>query len=213
MLTGSNPGASTNRVVKALRAGRFVVCPPGSRVGSSLAITSGLAMCKRASPGRSTTERKRAGRYRRGSSTAKDSHRASLGGSGATYSPRSWGGPQAREGWLRVDLAVERKKVGAYGQVISEKQNIEPDIRLRHPRRFRCLTTTPTRPERFTSSSTSIRGKPKAVVGVGARLKPGGEFAIECPCLEKIVALARSPSARRGSCIGGCTVTRGWKTR
>jgi hypothetical protein len=27
MLTGSNPGASTNRVVKALRAGRFVVTP------------------------------------------------------------------------------------------------------------------------------------------------------------------------------------------
>ena len=27
LVTGSNPGASSNRVVKALRAGRFVVCP------------------------------------------------------------------------------------------------------------------------------------------------------------------------------------------
>lgn len=30
MLTGSNPGASANRVVKAIRAGRFVVCPEDS---------------------------------------------------------------------------------------------------------------------------------------------------------------------------------------
>jgi len=27
LMTGTNPGASTNRVVKAIRAGRFVVCP------------------------------------------------------------------------------------------------------------------------------------------------------------------------------------------
>jgi SAM-dependent methyltransferase len=104
------------------------------------------------------------------------------------------GAGHARDtGWVRLDLALERQKVGAYGQVISEKQNIEPDIV--------CDIRDIPLPDDYADKARAIHviehfypwEALKAVKEWVRVIKPGGELAIECPCLEKVVALAQVP--------------------
>jgi hypothetical protein len=104
MLTGNNPGASANRAVKALRAGRFVVCParqPGSR-GKTCRTTSGSAMCAKASPGHLNNREEACQEDRSGPAIhAGEIFPERDRRSGWKYSPRHWMRRQENRGLAR----------------------------------------------------------------------------------------------------------------
>jgi SAM-dependent methyltransferase len=101
-------------------------------------------------------------------------------------------GHKHEEGWLRVDLPVERKKVVG-GMVDIADRAIDPDI----PCDLRAIPL----PDNYADGARAIHviehfqpWEATKLVREWVRvLKPGAELAIECPCLDKIIKLFDVP--------------------
>ncbi len=103
-------------------------------------------------------------------------------------------GHQKAEGWVKLDLPVERKKIATEtGQPMDEARPLNPDVE--------CDFFALPFPDDYADEARAIHviehiypwdvdSTLKEWIRV---LKPGGQLAIECPCLDKIVALYAVP--------------------
>jgi predicted SAM-dependent methyltransferase len=103
-------------------------------------------------------------------------------------------GHKKEEGWLRVDLDVDRKKVSYKdGSVAEQARPLTPDIVAD----IRALPLPDDMADKARAIHVIEHFYPWEAVPLLKEwvrvLKPGGELAIECPCLEKIMALFNVP--------------------
>ena len=103
-------------------------------------------------------------------------------------------GHKHEAGWIAVDFAVERKKCTTKGGVTERGAPILPDVEAD----LRALPF----PDNYADEARAIHviehfqvwDAPNALREWVRVLKPGGELAIECPCLDKIVKLFDVPN-------------------
>jgi ubiquinone/menaquinone biosynthesis C-methylase UbiE len=102
-------------------------------------------------------------------------------------------GHKQENGWVRVDFAVDRKKVQG-DSVTKTGKPLLPDVEAD-------LRSLPF-PDNYADAARAIHviehfqvwDAPKVLSEWVRVLKPGAELAIECPCLEKIVNLFDVPN-------------------
>jgi SAM-dependent methyltransferase len=103
-------------------------------------------------------------------------------------------GHKHEDGWVRVDFAVDRKKCTMQGGVTSTGKPLIPDVEAD-------LRELPF-PDDYADEARAIHviehfhvWEAKKVIKEWMRvLKPGGTLAIECPNLDKIIALFAVPN-------------------
>ena len=102
-------------------------------------------------------------------------------------------GHKQEQGWVRVDFAVDRKKVQG-DSVTKTGKPLMPDVEAD----LRALPF----PDNYADAARAIHviehfqvwDAPKVMREWVRVLKPGAELAIECPCLDKIVELFKVPN-------------------
>lgn len=103
-------------------------------------------------------------------------------------------GHKKQDGWVRVDLDVERKKVTLGGIVHEEHSQLSPDVAadlrdLPFPDNYADFARAIHVIEHF-----QVWDAPVVLAEWVRVLKPGGKLILECPCLEKIVKLFDVPN-------------------
>lgn len=102
-------------------------------------------------------------------------------------------GHKHEAGWVRVDFAVDRKKVTSGGVTeigAALRPDVEADLReLPFPDDYADAARAIHVIEHF-----QVWDAPKVLKEWVRVLKPGAELAIECPCLDKIVKLFDVPN-------------------
>ncbi len=102
-------------------------------------------------------------------------------------------GHKKEEGWVRVDLDVERKKVTHKGHVMDAGSMLRPDVAadlfcLPFPDDYANLARAIHVIEHF-----QVWDAPKVLKEWVRVLEPGGALILECPCIDKIVKLFDVP--------------------
>ena len=101
-------------------------------------------------------------------------------------------GSKYHEGWTRVDQAIERKALHS-AAAAHDKVALNPDIA--------CDLRSIPLPDDYADEARAIHviehfyaWEALALLKEWVRvIKPGGQLAIECPCLDKVLALAQVP--------------------
>ena len=102
-------------------------------------------------------------------------------------------GHKKYDGWVAVDFDVTRKKYTQDGGVQDEGGNINPHVaadlrKLPFPDDYADEVRAIHVIEHF-----QLWEAPEVLAEWFRVLKPGGQIALECPCFEKIIALAQVP--------------------
>lgn len=103
-------------------------------------------------------------------------------------------GHKHEDGWVRVDFAIDRRKCTTKGGVTQQGAPLTPDVEAD----LRALPF----PDNYAYEARAIHviehfqiwDAPKVMKEWVRVLKPGGELAIECPCLDKIIKLFDVPN-------------------
>jgi hypothetical protein len=150
---------------------------PRSR-GKSCPSSSGSVMSEEGIRGPLLTERKHVGKCNVGTEYVQDTFQSAVDrvAMGGPIRLDLGAGHKHEDGWVRVDFALDRKKARPKAGL---RKRADPSYRMwkRISESCRSPMTTPTKQERFTSSSTSRCGmRPKALKEWVRVLKPGAEL-------------------------------------